>query len=179
MGAVGELDYWILERKRVLADQERACCSGDVRWLVMLGVLGLVSCAGRNGSVQIRQYHLRSLSPDTAGVAGIRAENLKRFYGAISAEERRQRLGHYYTIEWDGPEGQEHEPVRLVFRYRQAATGSKVHRREITASTGRKGKTELQIIGPGYLEGGRVLSWHLSYYRGKDLIESRQSYLWD
>lgn len=150
-----------------------------MRWLLIFPVIGLLSCTGPKDSVQIRQFHLRSLTSDTAGVDSIRAENQKRLHGAVSAEERRNRLGHYYTIEWDGPEGSEQEPVRLVFQYRQAATGSQILRREITASAGRKGKRELQIIGPAYLEGGRVLSWHLSYYRGDRLIESRQSFLWE
>lgn len=150
-----------------------------VRWLVILSVLGLVSCAGPKETVSIRQYHLRVLKPDTAGVDSIRAENLKRFHGAVSQEEQRNRLGHYYTIRWDGPEGRESEPVRIVFQYRQAATGSKVLKMEVEAPAGQKGKTELQLIGPAYLEGGRVLAWHMSFYRGVDLIETRQSYLWE
>ena len=99
--------------------------------------------------------------------------------GAVSEEDQRNRLGHYYTIKWDGPEGRENEAVRLVFQYRQAASGSEVRQMEVKAPAGRKGHREIQVIGPSYLEGGRVLAWHLSFYRGTDLIETRQSYLWD
>ena len=105
-----------------------------------------------------------------------RAEQLNRFHGAVTAEERRNRLGHYYTIEWHGPE---EKPVRLVFRYRQAGAGSEIRQLEVSAPAGSKGKTELRITGPAYLEGGRILSWHLSYYRGDRLAETRQSYLWE
>ena len=108
-----------------------------------------------------------------------RAEQLNRFHGAVTAEERRNRLGHYYTIEWHGPEGQEEKPIRLVFRYRQAGAGSEIRQLEVSAPAGSKGKTELRITGPAYLEGGRILSWHLSYYRGDRLAETRQSYLWE
>ncbi|MFP6880020.1 MAG: hypothetical protein VCA34_03670 [Roseibacillus sp.] len=150
-----------------------------VRWLVILGVFGLIGCAGPKGAVHIRQFHLRALASNTGGVGSIRAENLKRLHGAVSTEEQRNRLGHYYTIKWDGPTGRENEPVRIVFRYRQAATGSEILRMESTAPGGRKGKVELRLIGPAYLEGGHVLSWHMSFYRGGDLIETRQSYLWE
>ena len=39
-------------------------------------------------------------------------------------EEREARLGDYYTVRWNGPAGTESQPVRIVFEYRQAATGS-------------------------------------------------------
>ncbi|MBL47612.1 MAG: hypothetical protein CMP28_01480 [Roseibacillus sp.] len=114
-----------------------------------------------------------------SGVEALRAEQWYRFHGAVTTEERRNRLGHYYTIEWRGPAELEQEPVRLVFRFRQAASGSEVRRREISAPAGLKGQAELRVIGPGYLKGGRVLSWHLSYFRGDTLVETRQSYLWE
>jgi hypothetical protein len=150
-----------------------------VRWLAILSVCALVSCSGSKETFHVRQFHLRALKPETAGVDSIRAEIQKRFHGAVSEEEKRNRLGHYYTIKWDGPEGREKEAVRLVFQYRQAATGSKVHQMEVRAPAGRKGYRELQLIGPAYLEGGRVLAWHMSFYRGTELIDTRQSYLWE
>jgi hypothetical protein len=124
-----------------------------VRWLAILSVCALVSCVGSKETFHVRQFHLRALKPETAGVDSIRAEIQKRFHGAVSEEEKRNRLGHYYTIKWDGPEGR--------------------------APAGRKGYRELQLIGPAYLEGGRVLAWHMSFYRGTELIDTRQSYLWE
>ena len=146
--------------------------------MLILWVFGLVSCASKE-SLHIRQYHLRTTDPDPGGGDSIKAEVQMRLHGAVSEEERRERLGHYYTIRWDGPKGHESEPVRFVFRYRQAATGSTIHRREVEAPSGRKGKIEIQLTGSQYREGGRVLSWHLSFYRGDTLIETRQSYLWE
>jgi hypothetical protein len=147
--------------------------------LAVLAALGLVSCSGTDDVVEVRQYHLRAINADTGGIPPIQAEKLKRLHGAVSIEEQRQRLGHYYTVSWDGPAGREGEPVRVVLEYRQASTASKILRMESEAAAGRKGKLELQVTGPAYLEGGRVLSWHLSFYRGGELITTRQSYQWE
>lgn len=146
--------------------------------LLMMGLVALTSC-GSPKVLDIRQYHLRSLDADTGGIDSIRAEKLKRLHGAVSLEEQRQRLGHYYTIRWNGPEGREDQPVRVVFRYRQAATASAIQTIEREAPAGRKGMLEIHLTGPAYLEGGRVLSWHLGLYRGDELIATRQSYLWE
>lgn len=146
--------------------------------MALLGVCGLVSC-GSPEVLEIREYHLRALDADTGGVDSLQAEKLMRLHGAVSVEEQRQRLGHYYTVRWNGPEGREAEPVRLIFRFRQAATGRAVRRMELEGPAGRQGSVEFQIIGAPYLEGGGVLAWHLSYYRGGDLVATQQSYLWE
>ncbi len=150
-----------------------------MRILAILAALGLASCSGSKDAVEIRQDHLRAVEDDPDVVASIRAEQLKRLHGAVSAEERRQRLGHYYTIRWDGPEGREGEPVRVLFRFRQAATGSAIRRMEATSPAGRKGAVEFRVTGSQYLERGRVLAWHLSFFRGGELMETHQSFLWE
>ncbi len=108
-----------------------------------------------------------------------RAEQLNRFYGAVTDEDRRNRLGHYYTIEWKGPEDHQEKPVRFVFRYRQAKAGSEIRQLLASSPAGTEGKIELRITGSSYLDEGRVLAWHLSYYRGEHLVETQQSYLWE
>ena len=149
-----------------------------MRWLAILAFPGLISCSAPRSFLEVRHYHLRSLEM-LRGLDAPRAEQLHRFHGAVTARERRNRLGHYYTVEWHGPEGQEEKPVRLVFRYRQVGTGSEIRSLVVPASSGSTGKAELRVAGPAYQEGGRVTSWHLGYYRGDQLIETRQSYLWE
>jgi len=150
-----------------------------VRWLVALGVLGLVSCGVPEGAVRIKQYHLRAVGDDPAGVAPLRAERRKRLHGAISEAEQRERLGHYYAVRWDGPPGREREAVRLVFDYRQAATGDEVRRLEIERPGTGEGVAEFRVTGPAYLRGGRVLAWRLRFFRGGELVETHRSYLWE
>ena len=164
-------------RKRVLDEGIGPCCPAGVRWLALPAVLGVISCSSNENTLEIRQYHLRSLDLEREMNAP-RAEQLRRFHGAVTTAEKRDRLGHYYRVQWNGPVGEENAPVRMVFRYRQAATGSAVREIVIKAAPVVEGVAELQVTGSDYLEGGRVLSWHLSYYRGERLIETRQSYLW-
>lgn len=147
--------------------------------LVVALALGACSGSGPQDVVDIREYHLRSVDADTGDVASLRAEKLRRLRGAVSLEQQRQRLGYYYTIRWNGPAGREDEPVRVLFKYRQAATGSDIKTRELTAPAGEDGSLELKIIGDRYLEGGNVLSWHLSFFRGEQLVETHESYLWE
>ncbi|MEC9056676.1 MAG: hypothetical protein VX633_15295, partial [Verrucomicrobiota bacterium] len=60
----------------------------------------------------------------------------------------------------------------------QAKAGSEIRQLVASSPPGMKGKTELRITGPAYLKAGRILAWHLSYYRGEHLVKTRQSYLW-
>lgn len=145
-------------------------------------VTGEVAQPGRSGgkdAVHIKQFHLREIGFNVDDVESLRADRQKRLYGAVTKEQQRNRLGHYYTIRWDGPKGRESAPVRLVFDYRQAATGRAVRRMEVDLPGTRKGAVEFQVVGEQYLKSGRVLAWKLDFYRGGELIETHRSYLWD
>ncbi len=133
----------------------------------------------RKDAVHIKQFHLREIGFNVDDVESLRADRQKRLYGAVTKEEQRNRLGHYYIVRWDGPKGRESEPVRLVFDYRQAATGRAVRRMEVDLPGTRKGVVEFQVIGDQYLKSGRVLAWKLDFYRGGERLETHRSYLWD
>ena len=150
-----------------------------MRWLVLLGVLGLVCCSPSSDVVRIRQYHLRSLEAAELQNAPLRAEALRRFHGAVSEEEQRERLGHYYTVYWDGPEGREGDPIRILFEYRQAATGADISLMSADLPGEARGKVEFQVTGPAYLRAGRVLAWRLRFFRAGELIETHRSYMWE
>ena len=144
---------------------------------VLTGVL--VGCSTTPEPLQMRQFHLRETSVDEDEEEVVRAEKLYRLHGAVSQQEREERKGHYYTAEWEGPAGTEDLPVRIVLEYRQAATGSKILRKEQSFPAGRRGRAQFTINGPEYAQGGRVLAWRLRLYRGGDLAATRKSYLWD
>ena len=142
------------------------------------GLLGLVSCGGPGEVLEVKVFHLKEVDPKTGENEVVRGEQLKRLYGAVSPEERRDRLGQYYTMHWDGPAGRESEPVRLVFEYRQAATGSKILKMEQSYPASARGTGEFHVNGPAYQKGGRVLSWRVRMYRGGDLVDTKRSYMW-
>ena len=139
----------------------------------------IVSCGGTREVLEVKQFHLRNTEPARGENEVVRGEKLKRLHGAVSAAERRDRLGHYYMVRWTGPDGRENEPVRLEFDYQQAATGSTVLHlvRDLPGTA--EGTTEFQVTGPAYQTGGRVLAWRLRLFRGGALVETRRSYLWN
>lgn len=149
------------------------------RWFWGLGALMLVSCGGPREVLEVKEFHLRSIEMGVNESEVVRGEKLKRLYGAVSAEQRRDRLGEYFTLQWNGPAGREGEPVRLVFDYRQAASASKVLTMEQELPGTASGTAEFHVTGPAYQQGGRVLSWRVRMFRGGDLVETRRSYMWN
>jgi hypothetical protein len=148
-------------------------------WFCGLGVMVIVSCGGTQEVLEVKQFHLRKTETNREENEVVRGEKLKRLHGAVSATERRERLGHYYTVHWAGPSGRESEPVRLELDYQQAATGSKVISLVQELAGTAQGSTEFQVTGPAYQKGGRVLAWQVRLYRGGELVGTRRSYLWD
>lgn len=140
--------------------------------------LGPVSCGGPGEVLEVKEFHLKEVDPDRGESEVVRGDELKRLYGAVTPEERRDRLGQYYSMRWSGPEGREAEPVKLVFEYRQAATGSRILRMEQNFPGTERGNAEFHVNGPAYQRGGRVLAWRLQMFRGEDLVETRRSYMW-
>jgi len=106
-------------------------------------------------------------------------EKSRRLRGAVSMEERRQRLGQYYTLLWHDPEGVGQGSVDLVFSYQQGASASRVKRmtRHFPASA-TEGKADFAVVGDDYFTNGKVLAWKATVSRGGREIASKQSYLW-
>lgn len=109
----------------------------------------------------------------------VRMEKERHLLGAVSMEERKQRLGQYYTIRWSDPAGVGKGDVRVVFLYQQGATGSLVKHvtRDFSSSTA-DGMAEFAVIGDDYFKGGKVLTWKATVTRGGRELASKQSYLW-
>lgn len=144
-----------------------------------MAALMLGACAGPPETLVVKQFQLRNERKDVGGEPMVRMEKERRLRGAVSMEDRRQRLGQYYSLIWSDPKGVSLGPVELVFQYQQGATGSRVKRmsREFPASDS-GGVAEFAVIGDDYFDGGRVLAWRASVWRdGRELASSR-SYLW-
>ncbi len=106
-------------------------------------------------------------------------EKERRLRGAVSMEERRQRLGQYYTLLWQDAAGAGRGEVEVVFDYQQGGTGSRVKRmsKKFSAADA-AGAAEFAVIGDDYFTGGRVLAWKATVLRGGRELAFRQSYLW-
>ncbi len=146
---------------------------------ILLLALTLAACVGPTQTLEVKQFHLRDETLASTEEPMIRMEKLRRLHGAISASERRDRLGQYYTLFWSDPDGVGQGEVEVVFQYQQGASASLVKRMSKKfPSSDAAGTVEFAIIGEDYLTRGKVLAWKATVYRGNRELASRQSYLW-
>jgi len=129
--------------------------------------------------LEVKQFQLRDQDPTTADEPMVRMEKSRHLRGGVSMEERRNRLGQYYTLIWNDPNGVGNGEVELTFEYQQGATASLVKRmvRKFPAAE-THGTVEFAVIGDDYFKGGKVLAWKASVRRGGQVLGTRQSYLW-
>ena len=145
----------------------------------LLLTLCLTGCSTRS-SLEVDSFFMRDFSAPETDEKMIRMEKLRRLHGALTAAERNDRLGHYYTMHWSDPAGAGKGEIEIVFEYQQGSTASQVKRQwQRFASTDRNGKAEFRVTGNDYLKGGRVLAWKATLKRGGREIESHHSYLWE
>lgn len=143
--------------------------------------LTLVSCAGGGADTAIRKvqiFHLKSPRPVASKDYLIASETKKRMWGAISNQERMDRVGNYYTVHWKTSDTS--TPVVVKMEYRQANTASKLFTQEVTVSSPRRSnKTEFTVTGDAYHTQGRVVSWRVQVIQGGQVIGEETSFLWD
>ncbi len=145
----------------------------------LLVVVLLAACVGPREALVVKQFQLRDQAPGTTYEPMVEMEKERRLHGAVSMAERRNRLGQYYTLLWSDPAGAGQGEVELVFQYQQGATGSLVKQAvRKFPNTAVEGKVEFNVIGEDYFKGGKVLAWKATLRRGKKVITTRQSYLW-
>jgi len=149
------------------------------RCLVLLAVLLPLACAGPHEALMVKQFQLRDVRDSVGDDPMVRNEKLRRLHGAVSMEERRQRLGQYFTVLWEDPGGVGNGEPELVFEYQQGGTASLIKRmvRRFEPSQP-AGVAEFSVIGDDYFNNGRVLTWKVTLRRGTRVIATRQSYLW-
>ena len=145
--------------------------------LYFLAGLLLMSCAGPE-ALRVKTFVLRDDERSMGSNPWARMEKESRLRGAVTMEERRQRLGQYFTVLWsDGDIGG--GEVEVVFEYVQGKTGSRVKKRtEKFAASQSRGRASFAVIGDDYVGNGRVLAWQVRLLRGGSEIASRRSYLW-
>ena len=147
--------------------------------LSLVAVVFLSACSGTPEILTVKQFQVRDQVSNPTDNPMVRMEKQRRLRGAVSMEERRQRLGQYYTVCWTDPSGAGQGDVKVVFLYQQGATASLVKRmtRDFPASSA-SGVAEFAVIGDNYFKGGKVLTWKAVVTRGGRELASRQSYLW-
>lgn len=152
------------------------------RWIPRLSAVPVAvllgACASApDDALQVRQFHLRDTGPaDRKKAQMVRGEQMYRLRGAVTMEERRGRLGDYYTVTWRALGAQ---PTRVVMDFQQAATGAEIHRMHSDLPAGAaEGKVEFKVAGDDYNTGGRVLAWRIRLMQGGSVLAEKRSYLW-
>lgn len=127
--------------------------------------------------LEVRQFHMRKTKPaDIKKAQMVRGEQMYWLKGAVSMNERRKRLGDYYTVAWRAGESQ---PTHVVMDYQQASTGVRVKRMSSDLPFGvSEGKLEFKVTGDSYNNGGRVLVWRIRLLQGDKVLAEKRSYLW-
>ena len=147
--------------------------------LILLAALLLAGCAGEKQALVVKQYTLRNQDTDDSNDPMVRQEKLRRLYGAVSLEERKAKLGQYYTILWSLPESTASDR-EIVFSYQQGGSGSLVKTMSRKLPSGApEGKEEFGIIGDDYFDNGRVLAWKTDLIVDGQNVASEKSYLWE
>lgn len=145
-------------------------------FLLVIGFLfGVISCSQQE-ALEVRQFHLRTTEvPD--GHEFIRGEVNQLLHGAVTLEERRRRLGDYYTVRWREVDGA--GEVTILFEYRQEIGGALVRQKRVTLPSAVRGKVRFEVAGEEFQKRGRVLSWRVTLRKGGREIGQKQSFLWD
>lgn len=98
-------------------------------------------------------------------------------FGAITAFDKKQRRGHYYTFFWRA--GQEAD-ITLRFEYRQANLGPYVLAKEVSYPEARGSyRTAIRVTGDEYLNDGAVTQWRALLVLDGRIVGLMQSYLWN
>ncbi|MFK7851043.1 MAG: hypothetical protein AB8D78_08710 [Akkermansiaceae bacterium] len=148
-----------------------------IKFLVVCLALWVVGCAGSTEPLTVKLQTIRDADENETDDPMVRHEKIRRFHGAVSMEERRQRLGQYYTVLWNGNASAAKE---IQFKFQQGKTGSRIKTmtRAIEPGTS-SGKQEFAVIGDDYFENGRVVTWKIIFLEDGEVIATEQSYLWE
>lgn len=136
----------------------------------------LASCGGTPDALVVKSFILRDQDSVVENDPMVQNEKSRRLYGAVTVEERAQRLGQYYTVLWNADAGLDKE---IIFQYQQGKSGSRIKRMTRTIPAGTSdGSLEFTVIGDDYFDNGRVLAWKMTLKAGGEVISTKQSYLW-
>jgi hypothetical protein len=154
------------------------------RLALMAMLLGsVVSCSsvskGPGGQVsKVKSYLLQPTEFIQTTDPAILFERAYRLHGTVTLAQQMERAGHYYNVWWkaNDPTG----PVTVRLEYRQKNTGLTVKKQEqVVTELRRKNENEFRVVGAEFTGDGPVVSWRITLLRGKEVLASQQSFLWN
>ena len=98
-------------------------------------------------------------------------------FGAVTAYDRQQRYGHYFTFFW---RAKRKADLTLRIEYRQQNLGAHIQAQEISYKDVKGSvKSEFKIIGDDYLEDGKITGWRAILVENGKIVGLNQSFLWN
>jgi hypothetical protein len=149
----------------------------------LLLLCSIVSCSsvskGPGGQIsKVKAYHLQPTEPLRTIDPSILFERNHYLHGTVTLAEQLERAGHYYNIWWKVNDPS--QPVTLRFEYRQKNTGLTIKTKDFQiADVRRSNQTKINLIGQDYQTNGPVSAWRITLRRGKEVLASQQSFLWN
>ena len=141
--------------------------------LLLLSPLLIVSCAQQSGPLEVDILKVRDSKEVDKDAAMVRGDQNFMFHGKVSAREREQSVGQYYTV----TRRDSGASALVKFRYQQVKTRSKVLVKQAKLKPGQR-KVEFKIVGDEYAQKGRVLAWRIELHQSGKPVASEQSYMW-
>lgn len=148
-----------------------------------LAAMAMVSCStvskGPGGQVsKVKYYELDPTERITASDRSLVFERSYHLHGAVTQAEQMERAGHYYSVFWKVNDRT--QPVTVRFEYRQSKSGLKVKTIDQEATDiGRDNLTKFDVTGEAYRADGPISAWRVSLLRGKEVLATQESYLWN
>ena len=148
--------------------------------LLSLALLGCSATPDKLGFTKVKYYHLQDEDPRAESMSidpMIRFRRQHFLHGAVTREEKKDRLGHYYSLYWNGRGNGGR--VTLRFEYRHALAGERVFTYEqVIEDVQARNRTSLTITGEPYHQYGRVVAWQASLVEEGTVLDSTRSFLW-
>lgn len=98
-------------------------------------------------------------------------------HGAVTQAQKRNRMGNYFTVNWQA--SGEPADYELRLDYRQSRSKDLVRTLIIpykSVTAGQKG--HFKVIGDAYHDFGRVHSWRISVVRNGVIVAQQKSFVW-
>lgn len=148
-----------------------------MKFLLAAFCLLMASCATVPEGLKVSTYHLRESMFQENDDPMVRGEVQRYLHGAVTVEERRQKIGQYYHVTWVD-HSSSNGSAEVVFEYLQAGSGSRIKRLAQRVDFTQQLDAYFTIAGVDYAKNGRVLAWRASVRIGGKEVASKQSYLW-
>jgi len=109
--------------------------------------------------------------------AMINFERARVNFKALTAADREQRTGQYFTFFWRTDRKAD---ITVRLEYRQENLGSFVQAREVSCKEAKGSmKTGFEITGDDYIDDGRITAWRALLIENGRIVGLTQSYLWN